>query len=163
MASLMIVVPLLTVTVGFASPATACLVHARPDVALPVWVCSRVQPAGPVSAAVPLFVEMNSSRVSPAWTVLGTVTVCAVRLPALLAAPTNESAGSTALAAGTGPRPSTASAATSVEIRTGTSRERVRAGAWSADMRGTPDLLGLVARARAVSSAQRGGFAQRVP
>ena len=73
-------------------------------------VCSRVQPAGAPSVPLREFTVMNSTIVSPAWMPAGSVMCASVRLPALLAAATNDSTGSAALAAGTGLSPKTASA-----------------------------------------------------
>ena len=102
--SLIVVVPV-TVTLALASAAVACLVHARPRVAVPSLLCSRVQPAGLPRVPLSELVVMNSTIVSPAWTVAGSRTTWLVRLPALLAAATNDSVGSAAFAAGTGAEP----------------------------------------------------------
>ena len=77
-----------TVTLALASAAVACLVQARPRVAVPSLPCSRVQPAGLPSVPVSELVVMNSTSVSPAWTVAGIRTTWLVRLPELLAAAT---------------------------------------------------------------------------
>src|ERR1700709_686779 len=99
-----------TVTLALASAATAVLVHARPRVAVPSLPCSSVQPA--VLPMVPVIeaVDRNITIVSPAATLAGSLTTWAVRLPKLLAAPTNDSVGSAALAEGSGERPRTDSA-----------------------------------------------------
>src|SRR4051812_33433840 len=96
-----------TVTLAFASAATACLVQARPRVAVPSLPCSNVQPAGLVMVPLIELVDRNMTMVSPACTLAGSLRTWAVRLPELLAAPTNESVGSAALAAGRGERPRT--------------------------------------------------------
>ena len=138
-----LIVPLdVTVTLAFASAATACLVQARPRVAVPFLFCSTVQPAGsPRVPAIELAV-MNSTIVSPAWTVAGSLMTWAERLPKLLAEPTYDNVGSAALAMGAGPAPSAARAATMAVMSTGTSRVRVRADAWCADMPWNPPLNG---------------------
>ena len=80
-----------------ASAALACLVQARPRVAVPSLPWSRVQPAG--FAMVPLIelVDRNSTRVSPACTVAGTCTTWLARLPWLLPAATKDSVAAGAL------------------------------------------------------------------
>src|SRR3954454_8107544 len=102
-----------TVTFAFASAATACLVQARPRVAVPSLPWSNVQPGGLVMVPLIELVDRNMTMVSPAWTVAGSRTTWAVRLPKLLAAATNDSVGSAALAVGRGERPRTESAVAS--------------------------------------------------
>src|SRR4051812_39722205 len=123
-----------TVTLALASAATACLLHARPRVAVPSLLCSRVQPAGVAMVPVMEFVDRNITIVSPACTVAGSRTTCAVRLPKLLAAATNDSVGSAALAAGTGESPRTESAVAITATRAATGRWRVDMVARVADM-----------------------------
>ncbi len=114
--SLIVAVPV-TVTLAFASAATACFVQARPRVAEPSLLCSRVQPAGLPSVPLSEFVVMNSTIVSPAWTVAGRRTTWPVRLPELLAAATNDNVASAAFAAGSGARPSAAIAVAKTATR----------------------------------------------
>ena len=56
---------------------------------------------------VPLseLVVMNSTSVSPFWRPAGSATLWLIRLPTLLVAPTNDSTGSAALAAGSRAEP----------------------------------------------------------
>lgn len=74
----------------------AVFVQARPRVPSPSRDCSTVQPAGSVTVAVSTFVVRNSTSASPGATVVGTWTVWLDRLPAVLAAPANDSCPSTA-------------------------------------------------------------------
>src|SRR3954453_17242174 len=94
-----------TVTLAFASAATACLVQARPRVAVPSLPWSNVQPGGLVMVPLIELVDRNMTMVSPAWTVAGSRTTWAVRLPELLAAPTTEGVGAARRGAGRGERP----------------------------------------------------------
>ncbi len=81
------------------SPATATLLQARPRMPEPSRASTCVHPVGPVTA-VPLveFVVRNSRSVSPAATVVGTLTVWLTRLPDVVAAATNDTVGATACA-----------------------------------------------------------------
>src|ERR1700712_1109363 len=89
-------------TTELASPAVACLVQARPRVAVPSLPWSRVQPGGVLTGPVIDAVDRNITSVSPACTVDGMVTVWVVRLPALLAAATNDRVAAGALLGGAG-------------------------------------------------------------
>ncbi len=60
---------------------------------------------------------MNSTRVSPAWTEPGRVTVWLRRFPKELAVPTWDKVGSAASARGTAPRPTNGSSAESAATR----------------------------------------------
>ena len=95
--------------------AVAFFVQARPRVVVPSLLCSRVQPAG--SPRVPLSgVDGQEQQQGVAGLDRGreTCTVWLVRLPALLAAATNDSVGSAASARGAGLRPRAGRAATRV-------------------------------------------------
>ena len=123
-----------TVTLAFASAATACLVHARPRVAVPSLPCRSVQPAGLAMVPVIEFVDRNMTMVSPACTVVGRRTTWAVRLPELLAAATNDSVGSAALALGSGERPMTESAVARTAMIAARGRRWVGVETRGADM-----------------------------
>src|SRR5690242_19246926 len=85
------------VTLALASAAVACLVQARPRVAVPSLPCSRVQPAGLPRVPLSELVVKKSTRVSPACTVAGIRTTWAVRFPELLPAATNDKVAAGAL------------------------------------------------------------------
>ena len=82
-----------TETVEPGSAAVAVRDQARPRMPLPSVVWIRVQPGSVPTVVVVELVVRNSSRVSPACTAAGTVTVWLVRLPAVLAAPTRTTSG----------------------------------------------------------------------
>ena len=77
-----------TVTLVPLSVAVAFLVQTRARLAEPSRAWSWVQPVGPVMVPVLVLAVMNSSIVSPAMTVAGTLTTWLVVDPAALAAPT---------------------------------------------------------------------------
>src|SRR4051794_40224255 len=123
-----------TVTLALASAATACLVQARPRVAVPSLPCSRVHPAGVAMVPLMELVDRNSTIVSPACALAGSLTTWAVRLPKLLAAPTKDSVGSAALAVGTGESPRIDRAVARTATMAARDRRRVGAGTRCADM-----------------------------
>ncbi len=85
-------VDVVAVTLAPASPAVACLVQARPRVTPPFLFWSTVQPLGPLSVPLRELTVRKTTRVSPACTLAGIWTVWLVRLAAVLAEPTYESA-----------------------------------------------------------------------
>ena len=85
-----------TVTFVFASATPAVLVQRRPRTPLPSTDSATVQPAGSVSVPLVLLATIASTSTSPASTSAGIRTVCAVRLPAVLADPTWVTSPSTA-------------------------------------------------------------------
>ena len=75
-----------------------------------------VQPAGSLTVAVVELVVRNATKVSPACTPAGMVTVWLVRLPAVLLVPTKLSAPAAALAGGAATASTLATTASSTEI-----------------------------------------------
>jgi hypothetical protein len=110
-------------------------------------------------------VDRNITMVSPACRLAGSLTTWAVRLPELLAAPTNDSVGSTALAVGSGERPMTERAVARTAMIAARGRRRLGVDTRCADMLvDPPDTSCRDARTRTpefVSSARYGEFAHK--
>lgn len=124
-----------TVTFGgvLASVDEACLVHTRPRTPLPSGDWRRVQPATVLFTVLTVsLVVRKSTRVSPASTAPGTLTLWLVPLRAALAEATCETVPSAATAGAARPTmPAIGTIATDAARTAETSRFRVRAGAVS--------------------------------